>query len=84
MPTTQKTGIPPCGIISWTTFGLLTAIEANEHLILNQTQRNDLAALLQECALVLLGTSQRFRMTPTQAKALSHIQSNQPKKLSQN
>ena len=77
--TAQQTGIAPCGIIAWHTLGLLSAIEKEEHQILERTQRDDLAALLQEAALTLLGTSQRMRFTPIQAEALRYIQAKQPK-----
>ncbi len=80
-PASQSTGIEPCGIIAWHTLGLLAAIDKEEHLILDRTQRDDLANLLQEAAIALLGTSQRLRFTPIQAEALRYLQQHQPKKL---
>ena len=71
----------PMHAITATVFDLLTAIESGEHHLITSTQRDDLAVLLADAARALANTSQRLRLSPSQAEALRYLQHNQPANL---
>ena len=67
----------PMHAIASSVFDLLTAIESGEHHAISRTQRDDLAVLLADAARALANTSQRLRLSPSQAEALRYLQQQQ-------
>lgn len=71
----------PHATIAWHTLSLIQAINNEEHLVLDQQKRHDLAALLGDAARSLAGSAKRLSLSPHQAEVLRFLQAKQPKNL---
>lgn len=80
--TTAQITAEPHAIIAWHALSLLAALNKEEHLVIDQQKRADLAALLGEAARTLANSAHRLCLSPHQAEALRHLQINQPTQLS--
>ena len=69
----------PHAMIAWHTLSLLSAINNDEHLVIEQQKRLDLAALLGDAARAIAGSAQRLSLSPHQAEVLRFLQAKQLK-----
>lgn len=67
----------PHAMISWHTLSLIQSINNEEHLVIDQQKRLDLAALLGDAARAIAGSAQRLSLTPQQAEVLRFLQAKQ-------